>query len=249
MPPVTKHLIIINILIWVIEIVFQKFGREGIIGHLGLHYIGASGFNPIQILTYMFVHSQETFLHVFFNMFTLFFFGPLLERVWGSKRFFIYYMICGIGAALVQEGVWALTWKHDLISMLAPVNGLTHQSMETLLNQSLAQNLPDAVQAVTSFKNMLVTVGASGAIFGLLLGFAFVFPNMPLYMFFIPIPIKAKYMVIGYGILELFFGISGSADTVAHFAHLGGMLFGIIIILYWKKKGTLHGNNYWHNNF
>lgn len=248
MPPVTRHLIVINVLIWVIEIVFHNFGKQGIIRHLGLHYIGASGFNPIQLLTYMFVHSQDTFLHIFFNMFTLFFFGPMLERVWGSKRFFIYYMICGIGAALVQEGVWALTWKHDMISMLAQANGLTYQSMQSLLEQRLALHLPDAVDAVNSFQNMLVTVGASGAIFGLLLGFAFVFPNLPLYLFFIPIPIKAKYMVIGYGILELFFGISGSADTVAHFAHLGGMLFGIIIILYWKKKGILYGKNYWNNH-
>ena len=98
---------------------------------------------------------------------------------------------------------------------------------------------------MASFRTQMVTVGASGAIFGLLLGFAFVFPNMPLYLFFIPVPIKAKYMVIGYGVLEFFLGVGRSADTVAHFAHLGGMVFGLILLLYWKKKGTLNGGSFY----
>lgn len=206
LPAVTKNLIIINVLIWVVEALFPSFPSfaiNGLYRHCALHYVGASDFNPAQIITYMFLHDQRSFIHVFFNMFTLFMFGPILERTWGSKRFFMFYMVCGMGAALVQEGVWALTWEHDYI-----------------------------------------TVGASGAIFGLLLGFAFVFPNMPLYLFFIPIPIKAKWMVIGYGVLEFFLGVSGGG-TVAHFAHLGGMLFGLIILLIWRRKGTLHGNGFY----
>lgn len=245
LPPVTKNLIIINVMIWLVEVFFPKFCQNGIMRHLALHYVGAYDFNPIQLLTYMFVHSNTTFLHVLFNMFTLFFFGPWLERVWTSKRFFVYYMVCGMGAALVQEGVWALTWEHDYIEAIAKLNGMTYTTCHDFVKAALAQGDAELLQGMANFKNMsMVTVGASGAIFGLLLGFAFVFPNMPLYIFFLPIPIKAKYMVLGYGILELFFGISGSVTNVAHFAHLGGMLFGLVILLYWKKKGRLHGNNY-----
>lgn len=245
LPVVTKNIIIINALIWVVEMISPSFGENGIIRHLGLHYVGASDFNPAQIVTYMFVHSNKTFFHVLFNMLTLFFFGPWLENTWGSKKFFLYYMICGVGAALIQEGVWALEWKADYISGLAGQNHLSVPEMRDIVNQWIAANDPGVHEAMGSFKNMLVTVGASGAIFGLLLGFAFIFPNMPMYLFFLPIPIKAKYMVIGYAVLEFFFGISGSVSTVAHFAHLGGMLFGLILLLYWKKKGTLTRHRGW----
>lgn len=246
MPPVTKNLILINALIWLIEVVFPAFGSNGIIRHLGLHYVGASFFNPIQIVTYMFVHDQHSILHILFNMFTLFMFGPLLERVWGSKRFLLFYMVCGVGAALVQEGVWALTWYNDYTHEIAVMNGATVSNTLEFLNGRIAAGDSGWIANMNLFKNMMVTVGASGAIFGLLLGFAFVFPNMPLYLFFIPVPIKAKYMVLGYAVIEFFLGVSNSMSTVAHFAHLGGMLFGIFILLYWKKKGTLHGGNYWH---
>lgn len=245
MPPVTKNLILINALIWVVEFVFPQFGSNGIIRHLGLHYVGATNFNPIQIVTYMFVHDPHTLLHILFNMFTLFMFGPLLERVWGSKRFLLFYMVCGIGAALVQEGVWALTWFNDYASEIAALNHTSRSSAIEFLNQCIAHHDSQWVANMEMYKNMMVTVGASGAIFGLLLGFAFVFPNMPLYLFFIPVPIKAKYMVLGYAVIEFFLGVSNSMSTVAHFAHLGGMLFGIVILLYWRKKGTLHGNGYY----
>lgn len=236
MPPVTKNLIIINFLVWLVEICLPGFSNT-LMRYAGLHYVGASDFNPAQIVTYMFMHSRTTLMHILFNMFTLWMFGRILEQVWGSKRFLIYYMVCGVGAALVQEGVWALTWEHDYISGIAMLNGLSYDNM----HEAITMNPAHFQNGMEQYQNMLVTIGASGAVFGLLLGFAFVFPDMPMYLFFIPIPIKAKYMVLGYGVLEFFLGVTRSTDTVAHFAHLGGLIFGLIILLYWRKKGTLRG--------
>lgn len=245
MPPVTKNIIIINALIWLVEVISPSFGLNGIIRHLGLHYVGASHFNPAQVITYMFVHDQHTFFHVFFNMLTLFFFGPMLERIWGSKKFLFYYMVCGVGAALIQEGVWALQWKMEYIDAFAKANLITKSEAAALVERYFASGDTGFLSAIDAYKNQMVTVGASGAIFGILLGFAFIFPNMPLYLFFIPIPIKAKYMVAGYAVIEFFCGVSGSMSTVAHFAHLGGMLFGLVLLLYWKHKGKLTNyNNY-----
>lgn len=252
-PTVTKNIIIINALIWLVEVIWPVFGLNGIVRHLGLHYVGASHFNPAQIITYMFVHDQNTFFHVFFNMLTLFFFGPAMERVWGAKRFLLFYMVCGVGAALVQEGVWALEmhhmmeqWKMSYSGALAHSLGIPFDDALAMVNQGLAEQNATLTAMVDQLKNSMVTVGASGAIFGILLGFAFVFPNMPLYLFFIPVPIKAKYMVAGYAVIEFFCGIAGTMSTVAHFAHLGGMLFGLGMLLYWKKKGTLTGTNHWY---
>ena len=246
LPPVTKNIIIINALIWLVEVIWPAFGSAGIVRHLGLHYVGASHFNPAQIITYMFVHDQHTFFHVFFNMLTLFFFGPALERIWGAKRFLLFYMVCGVGAALIQEGVWALEWKSEYIHAFARGNGLSVSDARSLVESMAAAHNSELLAALDTVKNSMVTVGASGAIFGILLGFAFLFPNMPLYLFLIPVPIKAKYMVAGYAVIEFFCGVSGTMSTVAHFAHLGGMLFGLGMLLYWKKKGTLMGNNYFY---
>lgn len=242
LPPVTKNLIIINCLLWLVEILIPKFD---IVGILGLHFFEGSHFNPIQIFTYMFLHSPQSFFHVFFNMFTLWMFGRILEQVWGSKRFLIFYLVCGVGAAIVQEIVWTFTWQYDYISGIAKLNGLTYDHMKQIVDAGLAAGDAQWLDAVAKTKDMFVTIGASGAVFGLLLGFAFVFPNMPLYLFFIPVPIKAKYMVIGYGVIEFFLGVNGMQDTVAHFAHLGGMLFGLVMLLYWKKKGTLRGGSFY----
>ena len=226
-------------LIWLVEIIWPQFGVNGIIRHLGLHYVDASHFNPAQIITYMFVHDQNTFFHVFFNMLTLFFFGPMLENLWGAKKFIFYYMVCGVGAALVQEGVWALTWKEEYIDGIAKLNLITKAEASALVDKYLAAGDSGILSAIDAFKNQMVTIGASGAIFGILLGFAFIFPNMPLYLFFIPVPIKAKYMVAGYAVIEFFCGVSGQMSTVAHFAHLGGMLFGLVLLLWWRHKGKL----------
>lgn len=242
-PPVTKNLIIINLLVWLAEALFPRFA-DTIIRVGGLHLFSASLFNPVQIITYMFIHSPSSVAHVLFNMFTLWMFGSTLERVWGSKRFIIYYFICGIGAAVVQEIVWSLTYMHDYIDRIAKQNLITYDHARQMVDAALASSDPQLSQIISQFKNIFVTIGASGAVYGLLLGFAFIFPNQPMYLFFVPVPIKAKYMVIGYGVIEFFLGI-GSSDMIAHFAHLGGMLFGLIILFYWKKKGTLYGGGFY----
>lgn len=242
-PPVTKNLIIINVIVWAIEAIFPKFGNT-IINVLGLHFVAASHFNPIQIFTYMFVHASTNPWHLLFNMFSLWMFGSILERVWGAKRYLLFYFVCGVGAAAVQEIVWACTWMHEYVTGIAGLNGLTYSHMKEIVDQALSNHDAGFMNAIESFKNNFVTIGASGAVYGLLLGYAFVFPNQPLYLFFIPYPIKAKYMMIGYGLIEFFLGFNAN-DSIAHFAHLGGMLFGIIILLYWKKKGTLRGSSFY----
>ena len=229
-PPVTKNLILINLVVWLAMMVAGRRADSTILDFGGLHYFEASDFNVLQIFTYMFMHSTANFAHILFNMFTLFMFGILLERTLGAKRFLFYYISCGIGAALVKEAVWAMTWE-GIFAKMMHVDSFTFQ-------QILAHSSPEQISGAL---NSFVTIGASGAIFGVLLAFGMLFPNLPTYIMFIPVPIKAKWMVIGYGVLELFIGMSEANDGVAHFAHLGGMLFGFFIILYWKKKNVIHG--------
>ena len=232
-PPVTKSLIIINFIIWLAMMISPRLNII-LTDYCALHFYKASDFNVAQLFTYMFMHSTRDFAHILFNMFTLFMFGVTLERVLRSERFLFYYISCGIGAALVQEIVWGLTWKEIFVPMLANMNGVSFDTIREVLNEAVVsgQELP--------FLNSLLTVGASGAIYGVLLAFGMIFPNMPLYIMFIPVPIKAKWMVIGYGAIELLIGLSQATDGVAHFAHLGGMLFGFLMIFYWKKKGIFH---------
>ncbi len=236
-PPVTKNLLVINIMLWLVEFIFPGFAERTLLPRLGLHYIGSDLFNPAQLFTYMFLHDPSGITHIFFNMFSLWMFGRILERVWGGKRYLLFYLVCGVGAAFAQEAVWAMTWRHEYIQGIAALNGLTYDHMQQIVDQATAAGDSGFLAGMADMKSRMMTVGASGAIFGLLLGFAFVFPNMPLYLFFIPVPIKARYMVIGYAVLEFFFGVQGGG-TIAHFAHLGGMLFGLAMMLYWKKKGT-----------
>ena len=238
--PVTRHLLIINVLMWLATIVFQRAGIVDLERWLGLHFWQGSDFNPLQLLTYMFMHDTRGIGHIFFNMFSLWMFGSMLERVLGSKRYLFYYISCGLGAALIQELSWQLSWQDILASS---VNIPDNMSIPDLIK---AINAGQAQFTMNEFYNSLLTVGASGAVFGILLAFGMIFPNLPLYLFFIPIPIKAKWVVIGYGLLELYFGISGNQPGVAHFAHLGGMVAGIIMILYWRHNGTLsRGNGYY----
>lgn len=239
-PPVTRNIILINVLVWVVEMIAPRFGNT-IINTLGLHFWGGSKFNPIQLATYLFIHSNTTALHVLFNMFTLYMFGRAMEHVWGSRRFLIYYFVCGIGAGILQEVVWQITWHHEFISSLAHLNGTGYHTMDAYISSGIASGDMECIDSIRAMKNSLMCVGASGAIFGILLGFAFVFPNIPMYLFFIPVPIKAKYMVGAYAVLEFFLGIAGTGTTVAHFAHLGGMLFGLILLLIWRHNGTLRG--------
>ncbi|MFL1684103.1 MULTISPECIES: rhomboid family intramembrane serine protease [Bacteroidales] len=222
-PPVTKNLIIINLLFWLAEIVLPRVGID-LVKYLGLHYFAASDFNAVQLVTYMFMHDPGSFGHVFFNMFSVFMFGRTLEMVWGSKRFLIYYLTTGIGAGLVQEVTWFFSLRDAIDATIVQAGW---ETTRTLLNN-------------------VITIGASGAVFGILLAFGMLFPNAELFIMFIPIPVKAKYFVIFYGIVELFLGVGNfSGDNIAHFAHLGGMLFGFFLIRYWKKKGFGNGQYFW----
>lgn len=238
-PPVTKNLLGINIMIWAVMALVPSVGRA-LDANLALYYIESPAFKPFQLLTYMFLHSG--FTHLFFNMFALWMFGSVIERALGSKRFFIYYLSCGFGAALIQEGVFAI--------MVAKYHNIfSPQEFEYIITKGLQylqlnQNYVDPTAGTLNALVNAPVVGASGAIYGILLAFGMLFPNQPIYLMFIPIPIKAKWMVSGYGAIELFFGISGTASNVAHWAHLGGMLFGVFMILYWKKRGDF--NDRWY---
>jgi len=237
--PVTKHLLIINVLMWLATIVFQRAGIIDLERWLGLHFWKGSEFNLAQMFTYMFMHDTRSIAHIFCNMFSLWMFGSLLERVLGSKRYLIYYVVCGLGAAFVQELVWQFSWQ----SILA--NNVTGPAASSVTEIIKAINEGHAAFTMDQFYNSLLTVGASGAVFGILLAFGMLFPNMPMYIIPIPFPIKAKWMVLGYGLFELFFGVSGTMDNVAHFAHLGGMIAGIIMILYWRHNGTISRNGFY----
>lgn len=234
-PPVTKNLLLVNILVWAVCAINPAIGAS-LDAHLALHYFESPDFNAIQLFTYMFMHSS--FIHVFFNMFLLWMFGSVIERALGAKRFLIYYLSCGIGAALIQEGVFA-------IMLMKYHNMFTPEQYDEIVRIGCRymhnhQTFADPTFAAINELVNTPTVGASGAIFGILLAFGMLFPNQPIYMMFIPIPIKAKWMVLGFGVLELFFGISGMVPGVAHWAHLGGMIFGVFMILYWKKRGDLN---------
>lgn len=174
------------------------------------------------------------FMHILFNMYALWMFGQILERVWGPKRFFIFYMFTGLGAAVLHSAV-IYYQVYDVSKTMSPeaINTVFEKGL-TAIQQG--KNFVDASMAQLNYLIHIPTVGASGAVFGLLLGFGMLFPNTELYLMFIPIPIKAKYFVMGYGAIELFGGIANRPDdNIAHFAHLGGMLFGFIMIKIWNK--------------
>ncbi|MBO8477147.1 MAG: rhomboid family intramembrane serine protease [Bacteroidetes bacterium] len=241
-PPVTKHLLLVNILIWIISSLLLHTQGFDLDKYLGLHYVKSPDFNPAQIITYMFMHDNRGIAHIFFNMFSLYMFGRLLEQVFGSKRYLFYYISTGIGAAAIQLLVIHLQIG-SVEKLLSPeMISVVYAEGADALEQGLNFVNPNMAELNALINTSIV--GASGAVFGILLAFGMIFPNIPLYIFFIPVPIKAKYVVIGYGLLELLFGISGTMSGVAHFAHLGGMIFGIIMILYWRKKGIIGGRYY-----
>ncbi len=226
-PPVTKNIIIINLLFWVASIVLPRVGID-LVDLLGLHLLWAEDFHFFQFISYMFMHDTGSFSHVFFNMFAVYMFGRVLESVWGPKRFLIFYFVTGIGAGLIQE----VAWYFDLRELIA-------SNYEVV-------NMGGTVLSTAEYMNLFVTVGASGAVFGILLAFGMLFPNAPLFIMFIPVPVKAKYFVFFYGLMELFLGVSHfSGDSVAHFAHLGGMFFGYFLIRYWKKKDAKNGRYFY----
>ena len=242
LPPVTKNLLIINIIIWIamamvrpVSALLESYGA--------LYYFTSDQFLPWQLLSYMFIHAN--FTHLLFNMWALFMFGVMMERVLGSAKFLFYYISCGLGAALIQEGVFALMINHyaGLFNDPAAICRLLSHTQVTnydLIDMGINPVDP-AVYSLFGLYHT-PTLGASGAIFGILLAYGFMFPNMRIYMIIPPMPIKARTFVIVYAIIELALGVYNSqADTVAHFAHLGGMVAGLLILLYWKKKGVIGG--------
>lgn len=220
-PVVTKNLIAINVLMFLALLAFERSGID-LNNLLGLHLFLAPDFRPYQLVTYMFMHGG--FTHILFNMYAVWVFGSILERVWGSSRFLLFYIATGVGAGLMQELVQYLYFSMNL-------------AQYTQVNMGGGLIVPMA-----EYLNLWTTVGASGAVYGILLAFAMTFPNEQLFMIPFPFPIKAKYFVMIFGALELFTGLSNNVgDNVAHFAHLGGMIFGIVLILYWRKKGKIDG--------
>lgn len=220
-PVVTKNLIAINVMMFLALLAFERSGID-LNNLLGLHLFLAPDFRPYQLVTYMFMHGG--FTHILFNMYAVWVFGSILERVWGSSRFLLFYIVTGVGAGLVQEFVQYLYFSMNL-------------AQYTQVNMGGGLIVPMA-----EYLNLWTTVGASGAVYGILLAFAMTFPNEQLFMIPFPFPIKAKYFVMIFGALELFTGLSNNVgDNVAHFAHLGGMIFGIVLILYWRKKGKIDG--------
>lgn len=235
-PAITKNLLAINVLMYLALLAAGKMGID-LNDVLGLHFFLSEDFKLYQLVTYMFMHGDLS--HIFFNMFALYMFGRTLETVWGGKRFLIYYLVAGIGAALIQEAVAAVRY-YSLLSEISPagVAAVLESGLEALKH---GKNFVNPVLGELNIVLNSTTVGASGAIYAILLGFGMLFPNERIFIFPLPMPIKAKYFVMGYAVIELVLGVSGSADGVAHFAHLGGMLFGLVLILHWRKKGEIHG--------
>lgn len=244
-PSITKNLIVINLIMWLASILLPRFDID-LRDILGMHYWASTKFSVAQMLTYSFMHGG--FSHIFFNMFALFMFGSALEQHWGSKRFLFYYLLTGVGAGLVQQLVWTLEFRPLLAAMNEAIEAGTADALLPFQSQLeryfRISNLEffttsDFLDLKHLFLDGLLTVGASGSVFGLLLAFGWLFPQARLMMLFIPIPIPSRIFVALYGLAELFLGVANfSGDSVAHFAHLGGMLFGCILILYWKKRRT-----------
>jgi membrane associated rhomboid family serine protease len=231
MPPIVKNLIFINIIMLLAYYAVGSIFDIDLNRILGLYFPKSEHFKPIQIVTHMFMHGG--FTHLFFNMFALFMFGQVLEHVWGPKRFLIYYFVCGLGAAFIHESVIAFQYYH-LVQVLSPEN------LQLVLNEGAAyfnkgQGFLDPSMRSLQLLLNTPTVGASGAIFGVLLAFGVLFPNTQLMLLIPPIPIKAKYFVLIYGGIELYLAIAQPGSSIAHAAHLGGMLFGYLLIRYWRK--------------
>lgn len=254
-PPVVKNLIIINVLMLLATWVLQSRGID-LVEIFGMHYPASEKFRLHQIVTHMFMHGGLA--HLFFNMFALYMFGRVLESVWGSRRFLIYYFVTGLGAVALHTFVSYL----EISSVQNVIEAFRNTPSPEILDQFVGRHLPNSSAEVRNFINNwydnptnpalaseglrmmeqiytlkidIPTVGASGAVFGVLLAFGVLFPNTMLMLLFPPIPIKAKYFVIGYGLLELYLGFTQPGSNVAHFAHLGGMIFGFILIKYWNK--------------
>jgi len=258
---VIRTLIIINVVAYVLLLLASEYAGDQPLKLFALHNWLSPDFKPWQIITHLFLHSTGGVFHLFFNMLALWMFGTALEQSWGPKRFVYYYFACGIGAALVHNTVVGF----QLQPMISAADIYLSNPSYTLFEQFISNHLPGSydneqineflvawyndrmnpgyisqsqsfVNEVVDFRTNIPTVGASGAVYGLLLAFGMIFPNAMIMMLIPPIPMKAKYFVIVYGLIELSMGIRNNIeDNVAHFAHLGGMVFGILIILYYRK--------------
>jgi membrane associated rhomboid family serine protease len=257
LPLVVKNLIIINVLFFLGTFAAGRAFNIDLTDYLGLHYVLSDKFNPFQFITYMFMHGGLG--HIFFNMFALWMFGNVLENVWGPKRFLTFYLVTGIGAALIQMLI--MWWKFSSIQTAVDLyasspspeqftaiiknsfpfyadqlSGFVNEWIRTPADPKYIQDSLGYINDLIKFRMDIPTVGASGAIFGILMAFGLMFPNSLLYIYF-AIPIKAKYFVMLYGGLELYMGIANNpGDNVAHFAHLGGMIFGFAMMKYWNKR-------------
>ena len=216
-PTITKNLLIINVLAFIAMSVLKPAAGLDLNDICGLHFFMASDFHVYQLVTYMFMHGG--FEHILFNMFALWMFGCVVERVWGPKKFLFYYIFCGVGAGLLQEVA-------QFVSVYLDFNAQAPLSISQAVS---------IMHVSASALNGLTTVGASGAIYAILLAFGMIFPNERIFIFPLPIPIKAKWFVMGYAAIELFSALATPGDHVAHLAHLGGMLFGFLMIRYWQK--------------
>lgn len=222
-PPVTKNLLIINCIVFLAQLVGEQRGMD-LADSLGLHFVLAPDFQPWQLVTYLFLHGG--FTHLFFNMFSLWMFGRIVEQTMSTKRFIIYYFVCGIGAGLCQE-LWQLGEYY--------ISGMHNYQF---VSTSWGAAIP-----MSEFLNTWSTIGASGACYGVLLAFGMTFPNERIMLLIPPIPIKAKYFVVGYAAIELVSAFASNGN-IAHFAHLGGMLFGLVLILYWRRNSRGGGNRF-----
>lgn len=217
-PVAVKNIIIVNIVMLVVTMLNRPLMYE----KFALWFPASPFFEWWQPVTHMFMHSG--FFHLFFNMYALYVFGSVLERVWGPKKFLLFYFVTGLGAALVHTGV---QW-------------IEYQSAMDML-QSVFQPAESDIMAVRNII-FVPTVGASGAVYGVLLGFAMLYPDTILRLWFPPIALKAKWLVIIFGAIEIVLGITSTGAGIAHFAHLGGLIFGFILLMYWKKTRNLYGS-------
>ncbi|MFP4041214.1 MAG: rhomboid family intramembrane serine protease [Bacteroidales bacterium] len=231
-PPVVKNLIIINVLMLLAGFTAEHVFHIRLNYILGMYYPGSEQFEPYQLITHIFMHGGLA--HLFFNMFALWMFGRVLENVWGHKRFFIYFFVTALGAAFLHMLVNHIQIQ-SLLAQMDPENISTvmTEGFDTIRQ---GKNFSDPQMGRLNLMINIPTVGASGAVFGVLLAFGMLFPNTQLLLIFPPIPIKAKYFVIFYGVLELWLGITQPGSNVAHFAHLGGMIFGFILLKLWNMN-------------
>lgn len=226
-PTITKNLLLINIVVFLATFVFGSQINLSAFGKL--HFFMAPDFHVYQLITYQFLHAD--LWHIFGNMFALWMFGCVIERVWGPQRFLVYYLVCGIGAGLCQELVQYFEYSS---------NGLSELALSTQI--PVRTNGGTMLMTVGDYLNTWGTIGASGAVYGILLAFGMTFPNERIFIFPLPVPIKAKWFICIYAAIELLLAYQSSGDGVAHMAHLGGMLFGLLLILYWRRHPGSHFN-------